>query len=47
MQTCWNVRPTGYIKQLKLMTVPSIFHMSVVIINWHTAGEIEDWIFFT
>jgi len=21
---------------------PSLFHMSVVIINWHTAGEIED-----
>jgi len=28
-------------EQLKLITVPSFFHMSVVII-WHTAGQIED-----
>jgi len=30
------------IEQLKLITVPSLFHMSVVIINWRTAGQIED-----
>jgi len=35
------------LEQLKLMTVSSLFHMSVVIINWHTAGQIEDWISFT
>jgi len=35
------------VEQLKLMAVPSLFHLSVVIINWHTAGQIEDWISFT
>jgi len=29
------------IEQLKLMTVPSLLHM-LVVINWHTAGQIED-----
>jgi len=35
------------LEQLKLMTVPSLFHTSAVIINWHTAGQIGDWISFT
>jgi len=46
-QTCWNVTAYIHVEQLKLMTVPPLFHKPVVIINWHTAGQIEDNFLYT